>query len=44
MDISSAPKGTRRVFTRFRKTRNGKKILDAYDYGYEAWTFLVPSK
>lgn len=38
-----APPGFRWVFTRFRKTRDGKRILDAWDYGYRCWAFLVPA-
>ena len=38
------PKGMRRVFCRYRRVRNSDKILDAHDYGYEAWTFLVWAK
>ena len=37
-----APPGFRWVFTRYRKVRgNSNKVLDAWDYGYEAWAFLV---
>ena len=39
-----APKGMRWVCCRFRKVRgNSGKKLDAHEYGYEAWCFLVPS-
>lgn len=38
----AAPKGFRWVFCRYRKVRgNSAKVLDAHDYGYEAWAFLV---
>lgn len=38
----AAPKGFRWVFCRYRKVRGkSKKVLDAHDYGYEAWAFLV---
>jgi len=36
-----APKGFRWVFTRYRRVKNSQKVLDAHDYGYEAWRFLV---
>ena len=37
-----APKGFRWVFCRYRKVRGkSAKGLDAHDYGYEAWAFLV---
>lgn len=35
------PKGFRRIFTRYRRVKNSTRVLDAHDYGYEAWTFLV---
>lgn len=38
-----APPGFRWVFTRYRRVRNSKRVLDAHDYGYEAWAFLVRS-
>lgn len=39
-----APKGMKWVCCRFRKVRgNSGKKLDAHEYGYEAWCFLVPS-
>lgn len=38
----AAPKGFRWVFCRYRKVRgNSQKVLDAHEYGYEAWAFLV---
>jgi hypothetical protein len=41
----TAPKGFRWIHTRFRKVRgNSGKVLDAWDYGYKAWSFLVRSK
>nr|DAU41086.1 MAG TPA: hypothetical protein [Caudoviricetes sp.] len=36
-----APSGFRWVFCRFRRVRNSTRVLDAHDYGYEAWAFLV---
>ena len=36
-----APKGFRWVFCRYRRVKNSDKVLDAHDYGYEAWSFLV---
>jgi hypothetical protein len=37
------PKGMKWIFCRFRKVRgNSGKVLDAREYGYEAWAFLVP--
>lgn len=38
-----APKGYKWVCCRYRKVRgNSGKKLDAHEYGYEAWCFLVP--
>lgn len=36
-----APPGYRWIFTRYRKVRNSNKVLDAHEYGYESWAFLV---
>lgn len=36
-----APAGFKWVYTRFRRVRNSTKVLDAHDYGYEAWCFMV---
>lgn len=36
-----APKGWRWVYCRYRRVKNSQKLLDAYDYGYTAWRFLV---
>ncbi len=37
------PKGFKWVFCRYRKVRgNSGKVLDAHEYGYEAWCFPVP--
>lgn len=37
-----APKGYQWRFCRYRKVRgNSTKVLDAHDYGYQAWAFLV---
>ena len=36
-------KGKKWVFCRYRRVRgNSGRILDAHEYGYEAWAFLVP--
>ena len=37
----SAPPGYRQIFCRYRRVKNSTKVLDAHDYGYEAWCFLV---
>lgn len=39
-----APRGYRWVFCRYRRVRNSQRILDAHDYGYEAWVFLTRAK
>ncbi|MBQ7570117.1 MAG: hypothetical protein IJT22_04225 [Synergistaceae bacterium] len=36
-----APKGMRWVFCRFRRVKNSQRKLDAWDYGYNCWAFLV---
>lgn len=36
-----APKGFKWIFCRYRRVRNSQKVLDAHEYGYEAWAFLV---
>jgi hypothetical protein len=36
-----APLGWRWVYCRFRRVKNSTKVLDAWDYGYKAWRFLV---
>jgi hypothetical protein len=36
-----APKGYSWVFCRFRRKKNSHELIDAHDYGYEAWCFLV---
>lgn len=37
------PQGMKWIFCRFRRVRgNSGKVLDAHEYGYEAWAFLVP--
>jgi len=41
INVKAAPKGFKWVFCRFRRVRNSKKVLDAWDYGYTAWAFLV---
>lgn len=40
---AKAPKGFRWIFTRFRRVKNSTRVLDAWDYGYQAWAFLVRS-
>ncbi len=37
----AAPLGFRWIFCRYRRVRNSSRILDAHDYGYAAWAFLV---
>ena len=37
----AAPKGFRWVFCRLRRVKNSTRVLDAWDYGYHAWAFLV---
>jgi hypothetical protein len=39
-----APTGFRWIFTRFRRVRNSNRILDAWDYGYQCWAFLVRAR
>ncbi|HZW61276.1 MAG TPA: hypothetical protein VFF04_03555 [Candidatus Babeliales bacterium] len=41
MTLKKAPTGYRWVFTRFRRVKHSRKVLDAHDYGYQAWAFLV---
>lgn len=36
-----APAGKKWIFTRFRRVRNSSRVLDARDYGYQAWPLLV---
>lgn len=37
-----APKGFKWVFCRYRRVRGKSgKQLDAHEYGYQAWCFLV---
>jgi hypothetical protein len=36
----SAPRGHGVIYRRYRKVRGGK-ILDARDYGYEAWPIRI---
>lgn len=40
----AAPPGFRWVCCRFRRVKNSQRMLDAHEYGYEAWCFLVRSK
>lgn len=40
-ELFRAPPGFKWIFCRFRRVRNSDRILDAHDYGYEAWCFLV---
>jgi len=39
--VKPAPLGYRWVFTQTRRVKNSTKVLDARDYGYECWAFLV---
>lgn len=40
-----APAGYRWVYTRYRRVRGSSgKVLDARDYGYKTWRFLVRKK
>lgn len=40
-----APKGFKWIYTRYRKVRgNPNKVLDAHEYGHQAWCFLVRTK
>jgi hypothetical protein len=39
--VPPAPPGMKWIFTRFRRVRNSNKVLDAWDYGYQAWPLLV---
>lgn len=32
------------IFCRYRRTRDGKKLLDAQEYGYKAWRIPLKSK
>lgn len=38
---SPPPPGFKWVFCRFRRVKNSQRYLDAREYGYEAWAFLV---
>lgn len=38
---TAAPPGFRWVFTRYRRVKNSQRLLDAHEYGYEAWAFMV---
>lgn len=43
LGTSPAPAGWKWVFCRYRKVRGKSgRLLDAHEYGYEAWAFLVP--
>lgn len=39
-----APPGFRWVFCRFRRVKNSDRYLDAREYGYDSWRFLVRCK
>lgn len=41
MAIKPAPRGFRWVFCRYRRVKNSDRILDAREYGHEAWVFLT---
>jgi hypothetical protein len=34
---TSEKKGRNVIFRRYRRVRGGTRVLDAHDYGYEAW-------
>lgn len=36
-----APPGFRWVYCRYRWAKGRKRLLDAHDYGYDCWCFLV---
>lgn len=36
-----APEGYTWVYCRYRRVRNSDRMLDAHEYGYQAWVFLV---
>lgn len=39
----AAPAGFKWIYTRFRRVRNSTRVLDAHEYGWKAWCFLVRS-
>lgn len=39
--VGHPPPGFRWVFCRYRRVKNSNRVLDAWEYGYEAWAFLV---
>lgn len=41
MKLSAAPPGYRWVCCRYRRVKNSQRMLDAWEYGYEAWCFLI---
>lgn len=41
INTGEPPKGFKWVFCRYRRVRNSDKVLDAHEYGYQAWAFLV---
>ncbi|MDX1749486.1 MAG: hypothetical protein R3271_04095 [Methylophaga sp.] len=41
INAKPAPEGYKWVCCRFRRKRNSDEVLDAQEYGYEAWCFLV---
>ena len=44
LDNIPAPIGFKWVFCRFRRVKNSDRLLDAYEYGYKSWRFLVRCK
>jgi hypothetical protein len=40
-NMKPAPPGFKWIFTRYRRVKNSTRILDARDYGYDCWAFLV---
>lgn len=39
-----APPGYKWIYCRFRRVKNSDRVLDAHEYGYEVWRFLVRGK
>jgi len=38
--VSNPPQnGVRWIFCRYRRVKNSTRMLDAWDYGYDAWRF-----
>jgi len=44
INAKPAPPGMKWICCRTRRVRGKSgRVLDAHDYGYEAWCFLVPA-